>query len=85
MKSTVYQTINNSSISIHPNPTSEYFQVNGIEGTAMVTVSDLNCVVSIKKQITDGESISLSLLRKGVYIAKIITSNYIVEKKLIKI
>jgi hypothetical protein len=72
-------------ISLFPNPATEDLQINGFEGTAFITISDVNCVVSIKKQIINGEFISLKLLRKGMYIAKIITSNYMIEKKLMKI
>ena len=84
MNNTVQPTTINATISLYPNPTEDYFQISGIEDSALVTISDLNCIVLIKKQITGDENISISTLRKGVYIAKIKTSSFTVEKKLIK-
>ena len=84
MNAISFPTINKATISLYPNPTSDYFQISGIEDIAMVTISDLNCIVLIRKQITGDENICISTLRKGVYIAKIVTATSTVEKKLIK-
>jgi hypothetical protein len=74
----------NATICLYPNPTSDYFQISGIDDTASLIISDLNCLVLIKKQITSDENILISHLRNGVYIAKIITESGIVERKLVK-
>ena len=63
----------------------EGFYVEGIENTAQLIVSDLHCKVLIKQTITDRELVSTSTLRKGTYIAKMITATGTVEKKLVKI
>lgn len=62
----------------------EGFYIEGIEDTARLIVSDLNCKVLIKQTIINRELVSISLLRKGVYIAKITTASGMVEKKLVK-
>jgi len=70
---------------LYPNPTSDYFQITGIVETALVTISDLHCRVLLKKKINENEKISVDTLPKGVFIAKISTSNQIVEKKLTRL
>jgi hypothetical protein len=77
-------TLTQPTISLYPNPTSDYFQISGIEDTAHLTISDLNCIVLLKKQITSDENIQISHFRNGVYIAKIVTESGIVERKLVK-
>jgi len=74
----------NASISLYPNPTADYFRIIGIEGSALLNISDLKCRVLIKRQINCNENISVSDLPNGVYIAKIKTSTGTVEKKLVK-
>jgi hypothetical protein len=60
------------------------FYIEGLEETAQLIVSDLHCSILIKQTITNRELVSISLLRKGIYIAKLITTRGIVEKKLVK-
>jgi len=60
------------------------FYIEGLENTAQLIVSDLHCKVLIKQTITDRELVSTSSLRKGIYIARIITATGMVEKKLVK-
>jgi hypothetical protein len=73
-----------ATISLFPNPATDYFQISGIEDSAHVTISDLNCIPLLKKEITTDEKISVSTLRKGVYVAKITTPTYTIERKLVK-
>ena len=84
MSTLTQPTINKASISLFPNPTADYFQISGIDDTALLTISDLNCFVLLKKQITNDENVQISHFRNGVYIAKIVTSSGIVERKLVK-
>ena len=71
-------------VKLVPNPITDYFQITGIEGQALVTITDLNCLKLIEKQITDSEAISVSSLRKGIYVAKISTNAGTFERKLVK-
>jgi len=84
MNAFAFPMIINASVSLYPNPTTDFFQVIGIEGTALIKISDLKCRVLITRQITGSENVSVSELPKGVYIAKIKTSTGTIEKKLVK-
>ena len=84
MNALTFRTIINASISLYPNPTTDYFQIIGVEDTVLLTISDLKCRVLLTKQIISSENISVITLPKGVYIAKIKTSTSTVEKKLVK-
>lgn len=84
MISTNYPTPLKSTIRLHPNPVTDYVQINALTGTAMLVISDLNCVSFLRKQIGIDERIAIDTLKKGVYIAKIITSTETVERKLVK-
>jgi hypothetical protein len=84
MNTSTLTTIKSVPISLYPNPTSDYFQITGIVGTALVTISDLHCRVLLKKQIDEDEKISVVTLPKGVFIAKISTASHTVERKLVK-
>lgn len=74
----------NAKISLYPNPATDFFRIIGLEDTALITISDLYCRVLLTTKITSDENISVSSLRKGVYIAKITTSTTTVERKLVK-
>jgi len=74
-----------SAIKLVQDNITEGFYVEGLENTAQLIVSDLHCNMLIKQTITDRELVSTSSLRKGTYIAKMITATGTVEKKLVKI
>lgn len=84
IKTSATITANRAVISLHPNPATDYFQITGIDDTAVITISDLHCRVLLTKRITENEKISVSALPKGVFIAKISTATLTVEKKLEK-
>ena len=84
MNPTESTTLKKTTISLLLNPASDSFQICGFEGVASVIISDLNCFTLLKKQIAADENISLATLKKGIYIAKIITSTETVERKLVK-
>lgn len=73
-----------SNYNFYPNPVSDGFRVKGLEGNALFSLYDLNGQLLITKTIAAGSYISLNTLPKGMYVAKIITSNGTVEKKLVK-
>lgn len=84
MKTTSSTSHNIPKISLHPNPTSDYFQIKGVDDEALVTISDINCRVLLIKRIVGDENISIDTFRKGVYIAKITTDTCTIERKLVK-
>lgn len=84
MISSHYPTSLKSTISLHPNPVTDYLHIKGLTDIALLVISDLNCIPFLRKQIGVDERIALDNLKKGVYIAKIITSTETIERKLVK-
>jgi hypothetical protein len=75
------KTIN--SIKIYPNPTTNAFQLSGIEGVSTVTLSDLSGRLLISKEISSNETVSVSTLPNGIYLATIQSNNTRKTEKLI--
>jgi len=71
-------------ITLYPNPVSDALRVKGFEGSGSFSMTDMSGRVIIDKRITSDELIRISSLPKGVYIVKIVTTNGIIEKKVIK-
>lgn len=74
----------NTHLTITPNPVKDVFQVSGLNGTATLSLTDINGKVVLSKEIIANESISVSSLPQGVYIVKLVTANGTVQQKLIK-
>ena len=81
---TAVPTFSNTKVNLYPNPMIESFQISGIEGTSTVSVYDLNGKTLFSKQVMAKENISVATLPKGIYIAKIITSDTTIERKIVK-
>jgi len=73
-----------SAIKLVQDDITDGFYIIGIEDTARLIVSDLNCKVLIKKEVANEELISISSFRKGIYIVRITTATGMVAKKLVK-
>jgi hypothetical protein len=71
-------------IGFYPNPVTEGFYINGLEGTGALTILDLNAKILLTKQVTGNEYISISSFPKGLYVVKISTDGKIIEDKIIK-
>ena len=76
--------INNTAIKIYPNPVTEYFQIEGIEGTAKLILSDLYGKMLLQKQIVNNEKIAEKNIGIGSYIVKVVTSQGTINTKLVK-
>ncbi|MDO9634427.1 MAG: T9SS type A sorting domain-containing protein [Paludibacter sp.] len=86
METSNLQTAQRVNFSIFPNPTADYFQVNGIVGSAKLVISNIHCKVFLTKdEIVNDDIICLKSIPKGIYILKIISENGIERKKLEKI
>jgi len=72
------------SVNIYPNPVTDGFQINGLEGSGMLTLTDLSGKALLTKQVKTNDYVSVGYLPKGVYIARITTANGIIERKLLK-
>ena len=69
---------------INPNPVGESFKIDGLNGSAKVTLIDLNGRELFTKQVMNQESIFISGLVKGVYFVRINSNELVVEKKILK-
>jgi len=76
--------LQNEKIKIYPNPVTDGFYIDGIEGTAKLVLFDLNGKVQFTKVVVDHENISISLLTEGVYLAMITSGKGLIVKKLVK-
>jgi len=68
---------------IYPNPASTDFRINGLQGTAVVTITNLSGQVLVSTTITTGQRVSVTDLADGIYLATIRTSNTTSTKNLI--
>jgi hypothetical protein len=68
---------------IYPNPVKNAFQLTGIEGTATVTITDLSGRLLLSKEVTTNETVSVSTLPNGVYLAAIKSNNTRKTEKMI--
>jgi len=66
-----YQT--KKAITLFQNPSTDYFQVTGMDGLSMLTLLNINGQIIFTKRITDKDQVSLKSLPQGIYIAKIKT------------
>lgn len=81
---TAVPVLTETTISIYPNPVKESFRIEGLDEKADLSLMDLSGKVVFSKQISDNETISAKELPQGTYIARIVSSNGIVERKLVK-
>jgi len=74
----------NEDLIVYPNPVESYFEINGIDGKAGITVCSLDGSTLLRKHVSAGTPINISSLPQGVYILYIDTKNGRIERKLIK-
>jgi len=70
-------------VSLYPNPATDAFFVKGVEGTKVITISDLNGRLLLSKNITANEMISVRNLSNGIYLVAILSNNATKIEKLI--
>jgi len=74
--------IDNSEIQLFPNPTSDNFQISGLEDNAILKLADINGKEVLSRHVINNEFISVQSLPKGIYIATLITKHGVIEKKI---
>ena len=77
-------TIDADELTLYPNPATDGFYINTGEGSASVSIYDLNGTLMLTKQILDNEFVNISTFKQGVYIIKIQTKSGNIVKKLVK-
>jgi hypothetical protein len=80
----ITQETDNKDVKIYPNPATESFHIYGIKGTASLKLIDINGKETLIKEIKNNESVSVSSLPKGLYLIKLIISDHVIERKLIR-
>lgn len=75
--------IENSGISVSPNPASKNLTIKGLNPNSIVTIYDLKGKMLITREMT-GNQIDISSLPKGIYTLRVTDKNGIVTKKVIK-
>lgn len=95
-KDTVYLNVKSSAVdvinheadvtlfSIDPNPASHQFHMNGLKGSAKITLTDMEGKVYLQKTITNGELISIEKIPAGIYLLTVETAEKITPLKLVK-
>lgn len=83
-QSTDIKQNNINKLKLYPNPIIQDFKIGGLNGIAHLSITDLNGKIQFEKQIESSENISINNLPKGVYFAKIITNEGVIERKIIK-
>lgn len=80
---TAVPTNKDESITLYPNLITNGFYVKGLKGNALLRLYDLDGKEKLTSNITN-DFIPVASLPKGLYVAKIITNEGTVERKLIK-
>lgn len=75
--------IENSSISVSPNPASTILTIHGLNPNSTVTIYDINGKMLITREMT-GNQVDISNLLKGIYTLRVTDKNGIFTKKVIK-
>jgi len=73
----------NTALSLFPNPATDVFSVTGIEGTAIITLSDLSGKLLLSKNISADETVSVSTLPNGIYLATVKSKDITETEKLV--
>ena len=79
----ITETKADNKVSLYPNPTTDAFQLTGIEGTATITLSDLNGRLLLSIEIKNNQKVSVSSLPNGVYLATIQSKDITETEKLV--
>jgi len=84
MAPTALPTLALESVNIFPNPMTDGFYVNGLEGAGTLVITDLRGNALFSKQVKANDYVSVGYFPKGVYIVKIDTDKGIIDRKVIK-
>jgi len=81
---TAVSDVTESNVSIYPNPVKETFRITGLNETAHIILTDINGKQVVNRQVGADEKIPVGELTEGIYILRIVTSDGILVRKLIK-
>jgi len=81
---TAVPTIADEKIKIYPSLITEGFTINGMDGKAIMRLSDINGKVFFEKLVVNDEYISINSKPKGVYVIELTTNDGMITRKIIK-
>lgn len=70
-------------VTLSPNPATNAFQVTEMEGTATISLSDINGKLLLSKDVRANETVPVRTLPNGIYLVSIKSKNTMVTKKLV--
>jgi hypothetical protein len=76
--------LNGESIRVYPNPVTSGFYVNGFDGDATLSITDLNGRTVLNRKVVEKEYVLVQSLSKGVYIVKLISDRGSVTQRIVK-
>jgi len=71
----------NEKISLYPNPITDGFRIMGINAASELRLYDINGKLILVKKINNNQFISLRSYPKGIYLIKVISSGFVLERK----
>ena len=74
----------NQQITLYPNPATDAFRMQGLNGVSSITLIDISGRTVLQQQVLENESVSVSTLQTGVYILKIKNNEGTIERKVVK-
>ena len=81
----INQTIDNSQLSVFPNPTNSSFVIKGVENIERVDIIDINGKILLSKVNKDAiGTIDISILSNGIYFVRAFSTNKSYNEKIIK-
>ena len=73
-----------NNIAVYPNPITDNLSVNGIEGYANLTLTDISGKVVMETKVLGNQPVNVQSLPDGIYIVRIENGQNIIQKKIIK-
>jgi hypothetical protein len=70
-------------ISLSPNPATDGFRVDGLNGTAMLTLYGMSGQLILSRPICNGDYVSVTALPKGIYVARLTVDGRAVSRKIV--
>lgn len=74
----------NDKIQLLPNPVVAEFSIKGFDGTATLTLTDINGRIVMSRHVVQNEKIAVGELAQGLYFAELHTEEGLIVKKMLK-
>ncbi len=83
-KITNIDSVNEHVVQVYPNPVTDAFHINGLNGISTLSLTDLSGRLMLQKQVSDNESVSINTFPQGIYVLKISNKDSVCERKIVK-